>query len=63
MLDQKLADELALPHGGERISLGVMGGAVTLSAVYANSFSIAGATVAGKNLILFTSANLQNLPP
>jgi predicted aspartyl protease len=62
MLDEKLADELALPRGDKRIIVGVMG-SVTLSAVYANSFSIADATVAGKNLFLFTSTNLQNLPP
>jgi hypothetical protein len=54
MLDQKLADELALTHSRERISVGVMG-SVTVSAVYANSPSIAGATVAGKDLYLFTS--------
>jgi predicted aspartyl protease len=61
MLDQKLADELALPHGDQRTSLGVMS-SVTLSAVYANSVSIANATVAGKNLFLFTSANPQKFP-
>ncbi len=61
MLDEKLADELALPRGNEGISAGVTG-PVTLSAVYANSFSIAGAAVAGKNLFLFTSAKLQDLP-
>jgi len=61
MLDQKLADELALPHGSERISVGVMG-SVTMSAVYANSLSIAGATVAGKDLFLFTSADAKGLP-
>lgn len=61
MLDKKLADKLALPQGDERISMGVMG-SVTLSAVYANSVSIANATVAGKNLFLFTSANPQKFP-
>ena len=30
--------------------------------VYADSFSIAGATVAGKDLVLFTSAELRGLP-
>jgi hypothetical protein len=62
MLDQKLAEELALPHNGETEGLGVMGSA-TLSAVSADSLSIAGATVAGKNLFLFVSTNLQGLPP
>jgi Aspartyl protease len=62
MLDQKLADELALPRGDDTTSLGVMG-STTLSAVSADSLSIASATVPGKNLFLFASTNLQGLPP
>jgi hypothetical protein len=58
MLDQKLADELALTHSSERISVGVMGSA-TVSAVYANSSSVAGATVAGKDLSLFASTDVK----
>jgi hypothetical protein len=62
MLDQKLAEELALPRGGDRTGLGVMGSA-TLSAVSADLVSIAGATIAGKDLFLFVSPNLKGLPP
>jgi predicted aspartyl protease len=62
MLDQKLADELALPRGGDRTGLEVMG-STTLSAVSADSLSIASATVAGKDLFLFASSNLHGLPP
>jgi hypothetical protein len=40
MLDQKLADELALPRGDDTTSLGVMG-STTLSSVSANSLSVA----------------------
>jgi hypothetical protein len=62
MLDQKLAGELALPRGSESTSLGAMGPAA-VSAVSADSVSIAGATVAGKELFLFASANVHNLAP
>jgi predicted aspartyl protease len=51
MLDQKLAEELALPRGGETTIVGVKGSA-SIAAVYAHSLSIAGATVDGKNLSL-----------
>jgi hypothetical protein len=61
MLDQKLAGELALPRGGQSTVQGVVG-STTLSAVSANSLSIAGATVAGKDLLLFASTDLQRLP-
>ena len=62
MLDQKLAEELALPRGGETTVQGVKG-SMSIAAVYANSLSIAGATVDGKGLSLFTAARLQALPP
>jgi predicted aspartyl protease len=61
MLDQKLADDLALPRGGETAILGVKG-STSLAAVYANSLSIAGAAVNGKDLFLFTNPKLQSLP-
>jgi hypothetical protein len=61
ILDQKLADELTLPRGGETTILGVKG-ARSLVAVSANSLSVAGATVEGKGLFLFTTAKLQGLP-
>ena len=53
ILDQKLAEELALRRGDETTILGVTD-SVTSSAIYANSFSIAGATVAGKNTLSFS---------
>ncbi len=56
MLDQKLADELALPHGKATTIIGA-NGSRSLSAVYAESLSIAGATVDGKELFLFASAD------
>jgi hypothetical protein len=62
MLDQKLADELALPRGKATTIFGAKG-SMSLSAVYADSLSIAGATVDGKGLFLFSSANLGRLPP
>src|SRR5580704_2472417 len=52
ILDQKLADELTLPRGGETTHFGVKG-SMSLPAVYADSLSIAGATVDGKGLFLF----------
>ena len=61
MLDQKLADELALPHGGETAVLRPRS-SMSSATVYADSFSIAGATVAGKDLVLVTSADLRGLP-
>jgi hypothetical protein len=61
ILDQKLADELTLPRGGETTIFGVNGSA-SLAAVSAKSLSVSGATVEGKGLLLFTSANLQGLP-
>lgn len=61
VLDQKLAGELALSHGSERTSVGVMS-SVTMSAVYATVLSVAGATVAGKDLFLFASADAKGLP-
>jgi predicted aspartyl protease len=62
ILDQKLADELALPRGKATTHFGVKE-SMSLSAVYADSLSIAGATVDGKGLFLFSSANLRSLPP
>ena len=62
MLDEKLADELALRRGHEDAVVRVWGSLAT-SAVYAESFSIAGATVAGKDLTLFTCAMIPGLPP
>lgn len=62
MLDQKLADELGLPRGKTTTHLGV-NGSMSLPAVYAESVSIAGATVDGKGLLLFSSPRLQGLPP
>lgn len=62
MLDQKLADDLALPRGKATTIFGAKG-SMSLSAVYADSLSIARATVDGKGLFLFSSANLQGLPP
>lgn len=61
MLDQKLADELALPHGGETTVFRPRS-SMSSATVYADSFSIAGATVAGKDLVLVTSADLRGLP-
>jgi hypothetical protein len=61
ILDQKLADELALPRGKTTTHFGVKG-SMSLPAVYADSLSIAGATVDGKGLFLFSSANLKSLP-
>jgi predicted aspartyl protease len=54
MLDQKLADELALPQGKATTIIGA-NGSRSLSAVYAESVSIAGAMVDGKELFLFAS--------
>ena len=62
MLDQKLVDDLALPHGKATTIFGA-NGSTSLSAVYADSLSIAGATVDGKGLLLFSSANLRSLAP
>ena len=61
MLDQKLADELTLPHGKATTIIGA-NGSRSLIAVYAESLSIAGATVDGKELFLFASAIPQGLP-
>jgi hypothetical protein len=61
MLDQKLADELALRREGEKTVLGLRG-AMSLSIVHINSLSIAGATVASKDLFLYTYAKLHGLP-
>jgi hypothetical protein len=61
MLDQKLADELALRREGEKTVLGLRG-SMTLSIVHANSLSIAGAIVASKDLFLSTYAKLHGLP-
>jgi hypothetical protein len=60
MIDQKLANELALRRGDEAAVVKIWA-SVTTSAVYADSLSIAGATVAGKYLNLF-SAKLSGLP-
>jgi hypothetical protein len=60
MIDQKLANELALRRGEEAAVVKIWA-SVTTSAVYADSLSIAGATVAGKDLNLF-SAKLSGLP-
>jgi predicted aspartyl protease len=46
MVDQKLADELGLPRVGEKTIVGVLASAKT-SVVNVNSFSIAGAAIAG----------------
>ncbi len=62
MLDQKLADELALRRGDEA-PVARIWGSMTSSAVYADSLSIAGATVAGKDLNLFSVAKISGLPP
>lgn len=62
MLDQKLVDDLALPHGKATTIFGA-NGSTSLSAVYADSLSIAGATVDGKGLLLFSSTNLRSLAP
>ena len=62
MLDQKLADELALPQGGETAVLRPRHSMSSAVTVYADSFSIAGATVSGKDLVLVTSADLRGLP-
>lgn len=61
MLDQRLADELALPHRGETTVLRPRS-SMSSAIVYADSFSIAGATVAGKDLVLVTSPDLRGLP-
>ena len=61
MLDQKLADELTLPHGKATTIIGA-NGSRSLSAVYAESLSIAGATVDGKELLLFAATIPQGLP-
>ena len=61
MLDQKLADELALPQGKATTIIGA-NGSRSLSAVYAESLSIAGAMVDGKELFLFASTIPQGLP-
>ncbi len=61
MLDQKLADELTLPHGKATTIIGA-NGSRSLIAVYAESLSIAGAMVDGKELFLFASTIPQGLP-
>jgi len=62
ILDQKLTEELALRRGDQTPIVGVWG-SVTSSAVFADSFSIAGATVPGKDLVLFSYAEIRGLPP
>lgn len=61
ILDQKLVDNLSLPRGKATTIFGARG-SMSLSAVYADSLAIAGATVDGKGLFLFSSANLTSLP-
>ena len=61
MLDQKLAEELALPRGGEATVMGIAG-STSVAAVNANSLSIAGAIVDGKDLCLSTVARMHALP-
>jgi predicted aspartyl protease len=61
ILDQKLGDDLALPHGKATTIFGA-NGSMSLSSVYADSLSMAAATVDGKALSLFSSANLRSLP-
>jgi hypothetical protein len=61
MLDQKLADELALRREGETTVLAFRG-SMTVSLVHADSFSVAGATVASKDFLLSTYVKVPNLP-
>ena len=61
ILDQELADELKLRRGGETTIWGARASEAS-SAIYLDSLSIAGATVAGKDLALFTRPNLRGYP-
>jgi hypothetical protein len=61
ILDEKLAEELGLRRGGDTTIWGARA-SVASSAIYVDSLSIAGATVAGKDLSLFTCPNLRGLP-
>jgi hypothetical protein len=61
MLDQKLADELALRRGGE-ITILRPRSSMIAAVVYAESLSIADATVAGKDLALLIDPAPRGLP-
>jgi hypothetical protein len=61
MLDQKLADELALRRGGE-ITILRPRSSMMAAAAYAESLSIADATVAGKDLALLIDPAPLGLP-
>ena len=61
MLDQRLADELALRREGEATVVGFRD-SITVSLVHVDSLSIAGATIAGKDFFLSTYVKVPSLP-
>jgi predicted aspartyl protease len=61
MVDQKLADELALRREGDTTVVEFRG-SMTVSLVHADSLSIAGATLASKDFLLSTYVKLHGLP-
>ncbi len=49
IIDQKLADQLGLPHAGEKTVVGILASA-RMSVVHVNSLSVAGASVPGGDI-------------